>query len=372
MRFLGWVFVFLFAINSVAARAEKLDEQEKLQKIKKDITESKQKLKETRIKQQEVLGKLVVIKQELKQANQKISRAKEKIQTNESKIGRLTEELNRHEEDLQMKSGVLERRIREMYKNSGVSYIELLFASSSMSDFLTRFYFFEKIIGQDSSLIKGIRRDLDDAKDKRTVLSSRTQEIKELAQVVIEQKNKIAVQAEEKKKALDELKQREKEYENKIAEEEKSSAELEVLIRKKMAEMSRGGVYAHGSGAFIWPLHGRITSRYGAYRRYGRMHRHTGVDIAASYGSPILAADTGQVIFAGWWDGYGKAIVIDHGRGRATVYGHMSRLYMQAGNQAVKGQTIGLEGNTGNSTGPHLHFEFRKNGVPVNPMPFLP
>ena len=98
---------------------------------------------------------------------------------------------------------------------------------------------------------------------------------------------------------------------------------------------------------------------------------HTGLDIANKHGTPIRAADAGEVIFSGWWDGYGKAIVIDHGRRTTTVYGHMSRIYKKVGAIVAKGQTIGLVGSTGYSTGPHLHFEVRKNGKPVNPIKFL-
>jgi len=368
MRFLSGVLL-LFLLMSQAGSE---NVQEKLQVIKKELTESREKLKETKKQQAEVLGKLVVITQELKQANHQLKRAKEKIQTNESRIGELTVELRHAEEDLEQKSGILERRVREAYKNSGVNYLDLFFTSRSMSDFINRLYYFEKIIGQDASLIRDIKGSLQETKEKREVIAGRTQEIKELAQVIAEQKTKIAEQAEGKKKAFEQLKQRRAEYENKIAELERSSRELEVLIQKKMAERSRAGIVAHGSGALSWPLQGRLTSRFGAYRRMGGSHRHTGIDIAAPYGTPILAADSGEVIFSGWWDGYGKAIVIDHGRGRTTVYGHMSRLYLQTGATVVKGQTIGLEGSTGYSTGPHLHFEVRKNGVPVNPMTYLP
>jgi len=374
MKFLGFALVILAAVSWgwEPGKAWAANEQEKLLTIRKQIDESKEKLKQTRQQQQEVLGKLVVIKQELKQANQKLNRAKEKIQLNESKIGQLSVELRRNEEDLQQKAGTLERRMREIYKSSAINYLDLLFASDSMSDFLTRFYFFEKIITQDVNLIRGIKEDLESTKGKRDVLADRTKEIKVLAQVVAEEKKKIAEQAEEKRKAFDQLKEREEEYEKQIAELERSSSELESLIRKKVAERSKAGLVAHGSGVLEWPLQGRITSRYGAYRRSGRAHRHTGLDIAAPYGTPIHAADAGEVIFSGWWDGYGKAMVIDHGRGRTTVYGHMSRIYLQAGVPVVKGQTIGLVGSTGYSTGPHLHFEVRKNGTPTNPMALLP
>lgn len=368
----GLVFLGVSLGLGGQAFCETASEQEKLQTIQQEITESKEKLKQTREKRQKSLGKLVSIKKELKQASQKLVQAKEKIVQNQSKISQLTQELKYREEDLNMKTGLLGRRIREAYKNSGISYVDLLFASQSMSDLMTRFYFFEKIISQDANVMQAIKSEMSAVKNKKENLYGRTREIKELAQVVVEQKNKIAVAMEEEKKSYDELSEREQEYQKKIAELEKSSSELEVLIRKKMAERGQKALAAKGSGTLMWPLQGRITSRYGAYRRMGGSHRHTGVDIAAPFGTPIYAADSGEVIFSGWWDGYGKAIVIDHGRNRSTVYGHMSRIYLQAGVPVSKGQTIGLEGSTGYSTGPHLHFEYRINGKPVNPMPYLP
>ncbi|HVN67737.1 MAG TPA: peptidoglycan DD-metalloendopeptidase family protein, partial [Candidatus Sulfotelmatobacter sp.] len=348
------------------------DANSKLQNIQQELEASKQKLKLTKEQQADVLGKLVVITQELRQANRKLTRAKGKIEENTSKIGEMTVVLRHTEEDLRQKADVLKKRVREAYKSGGANYLELLFASRSMADFLNRFYYFEKVIARDSKMIVGVKEDIQQTKVAKQVLSERNQEIKQLVGVIADEKQKIAEQAEEKKKALEELNQREEETVNKIAELEKSSRDLEVMIQKKMVERSQSGLVAHGSGTFIWPLIGRITSPYGAYRRNLRGHFHTGIDIAAPYGTPIMAADAGTVIFAGWWDGYGKAIVIDHGHGLATVYGHMSRLYPSAGATVAKGQTIGLEGSTGYSTGPHLHFEVRKNGVVQNPNRYLP
>ncbi|MDD5593374.1 MAG: peptidoglycan DD-metalloendopeptidase family protein [Candidatus Margulisbacteria bacterium] len=352
------------------ARAESLDEQEKLKLIQKELKTSQEKLKLTKEQKQEVLGKLVVITQELKKANRSLNKAKEKIQANESKIGELVVEQKKTEEDLSKKSGKLELRVREAFKNGGLNYLDLLFASQSMSDFLNRLYFFEKVIARDASLIMGVREDLRATRSQQQQLTGRTREIKELAQVIAENKKKIAEQADEKKKVFEELKVRESEYAAKIAELEKSSRELEVMIQRKMAERSRSGQKIQSTGELVWPLKGRITLRFGA--RHRLQGRHTGIDIAAPYGSPIVAADSGEIIFAGWWDGYGKAVVIDHGKGRATVYAHMSRIYPTVGALVAKGQTIGLEGTTGYSTGPHCHFEVRINGVPTNPEKFLP
>jgi murein DD-endopeptidase MepM/ murein hydrolase activator NlpD len=121
------------------------------------------------------------------------------------------------------------------------------------------------------------------------------------------------------------------------------------------------------TGYFNYPARGTITSRFGP--RWGGFH--TGVDIAAPYGSPIYASDGGTVIFAGWESGYGYLVKIDHHNGYVTYYGHASKLLVKAGDKVEKGQKIALVGATGHATGPHVHFEVRKNGVPLDPMRFL-
>lgn len=122
-----------------------------------------------------------------------------------------------------------------------------------------------------------------------------------------------------------------------------------------------------GTGTFSYPARGSISSRYGM--RWGR--RHTGIDIAASYGSPVKASDGGVVTWVGWEGGYGKLIKIDHGGNFVSYYGHLSKYNVKVGQKVYKGEKIGAVGNTGNSTGPHLHFEIRKNGVVKNPLTYL-
>ena len=233
---------------------------------------------------------------------------------------------------------------------------------------------FGKIIEGDAKLINEISSDYQLFRQKKEKLVVVTEDIKDLAQEIGEKRKEIATKAEEEKGVLSDLKERREEYEKKIAELEKSSEELTRVIQAKMAERKKSGIYAKGSGSLDWPLRGRLTSNFG-YRRHpiwGGRHMHTGIDIAAPYGEVIRAADGGEVLFSGWWDGYGKAVVIDHGKSISTVYGHMSRIYVQNGNKISKGQIIGLVGSTGYSTGPHCHFEVRVNGKPKNPMGFLP
>jgi murein DD-endopeptidase MepM/ murein hydrolase activator NlpD len=121
------------------------------------------------------------------------------------------------------------------------------------------------------------------------------------------------------------------------------------------------------AAGLIWPVQGVLTSNYGM--RWGRMHE--GIDIGASSGTPIYAAASGTVMYAGWEGGYGNLTVIDHGNGLATAYGHQSQLAVSNGQVVTRGQVIGYVGSTGHSTGPHLHFEVRVNGSPNDPLSYL-
>ncbi|KPJ68292.1 hypothetical protein AMJ44_06740 [candidate division WOR-1 bacterium DG_54_3] len=387
MKILAAAFLLVFACSH-GAPAEKLPRQQQnaeltgyqveaepeeleLKAIQERLQKSKKELKKTREEEEAVLGRLVVITKELKRTKDNLYFTQKKINANENQIKTLTSELYETEKDLRGKEKKLNERTKEVFKSSGLNYLELLISSGSMSDFLNRVYFFRKIINYDARLVEGIRADVKRAKQRRVLLKNKTWEIRSLAKVIAEKKEEIASQAEEKEQIYKSLKQRREEYEARIAELEKSSKELEVLILKKMAARKGGRVL--GSGELAWPLQGRLTSRFG-YRRHpfwGGRHFHTGIDIANKQGTPVKAADSGEIIFSGWWDGYGKAVVVDHGRMTTTVYAHLSRIYKGVGAVVAKGQIIGLVGSTGYSTGPHLHFEVRKNGKPVNPLEFL-
>jgi murein DD-endopeptidase MepM/ murein hydrolase activator NlpD len=134
-----------------------------------------------------------------------------------------------------------------------------------------------------------------------------------------------------------------------------------------LSRLPKAGSGVSPSG-FVWPLQGVLTSGYGP--RWGRMH--TGIDIAAPSGTPIHAAKAGEVIFTGWLGGYGNAVILDHGEGVATLYGHQSRIATTEGQVLNQGDVLGFVGTTGHSTGNHLHFEIRVDTKPRNPRPYLP
>lgn len=131
---------------------------------------------------------------------------------------------------------------------------------------------------------------------------------------------------------------------------------------------SETAVSRDGDNRFIWPTSGEISSPFGY--RWGRLHE--GIDIANDQGTPVKAARNGKVTFAGWYGGYGNAVMIDHGQEIVSLYGHLAKYYVQVGQIVQRGQSIAAMGNTGDSTGPHLHFEIRRQGTPVNPLGLLP
>ncbi len=149
---------------------------------------------------------------------------------------------------------------------------------------------------------------------------------------------------------------------------EEASAELAARIRSAQGtgSASSGSGAAPASG-FVWPVDGPITSSFGL--RWGRMHE--GIDIGVGFGTPIRAAAAGTVIHAGWLGGYGNLVVVDHGGGLSTAYGHQQEIYVSSGQQVDQGTVLGEVGSTGNSTGPHLHFEVRVNGSAVDPLGYL-
>ena len=149
------------------------------------------------------------------------------------------------------------------------------------------------------------------------------------------------------------------------------------MINNEVNKTQKEGVSIAVSGGFVKPVNGKITSPFGwrVHPIFKRKIFHSGVDIAVPYGTPIKSANSGRVMFVGWYSGYGKVVIIDHGSingtPTTTLYAHMSQTIAKQGGNVAKGQVIGKVGTTGYSTGPHLHFEVRQKGNPVNPMNFV-
>ena len=281
--------------------------------------------------------------------------------------------------DLEKKHKVLEKRVRDIYINGQISYIDVLFGAKDFSDFLTRMDLLKRVISHDSNLINevlGYQKEITEI-GKQLEADKKIQE--DLAAKAELAKN-IKLEKVAKQQALIDRMNSDKEvfdrqYDEKMA----ASAEITKLIEQKryreqvaaMQSQYTGNV--SGSGTMIWPVSGEITSPFGwrTHPIFGSQIFHSGIDIGAEYGTPIVAAQNGIVIEAGWIGGYGNTVMIDHGGGVVSLYGHNQSLAVDVGQSVSQGQVVSYCGSTGNSTGPHCHFEVRLNGEPVSPYNYL-
>src|SRR2546421_4313074 len=262
-------------------------------------------------------------------------------------------------------------RAVQSYMRPEASLLQDLLKSASLAEASRRLAFLNHLQGASNALLdqyKGVRSDLAAAKQQ---LNAATAESTRRAREQTQAKDRLVAAQAQQEAAHTELN-------NRIADLQRESAQLAIedgkiqaLLRSQAAAnaatLARSGKGLKSLSGFIWPIHGPVTSEFGP--RWGGFH--PGIDIGMDTGTPIAAAKRGVVSFAGWNDGgYGNFVIIDHGDGTATAYAHQSRIGCSVGQVVAQGQTIGYVGSTGNSTGPHLHFEIRVNGVAQNPRNF--
>jgi murein DD-endopeptidase MepM/ murein hydrolase activator NlpD len=276
---------------------------------------------------------------------------------------------------------ILEGRVRAIYIHGQPDVLSVLVSAQSFGDAIDRYEFVNRIGLQDQR----IARQVEDAKAKAaakrratartrrlaaasvSIISARTEEARVVRDELVASRDTLAAARRLKRSALTNARETREEYLEEVAALQAQSAELAAAIRNAQASAGPTGSGVLSAAGFIWPLNGTVTSGYGW--RWGRLHE--GVDIAAPSGTPIWAAAAGTVIYAGWLGGYGNLVVVDHGNGLATAYAHASALLMSVGQSVGQGETVALVGSTGNSSGPHLHFEVRVNGSAVDPLLYL-
>jgi murein DD-endopeptidase MepM/ murein hydrolase activator NlpD len=263
---------------------------------------------------------------------------------------------------------VLGRRLVEIYQAGRPDIVTVILNSKGFADLLERGEFMRRINEQDTRVINAVRVAKARAKKAADRLAELEERQQRITAAVLAQRNEVASikirladARASRRVTLEGVQGRRSELEDHLKALEKEEAKISGTLA------NAGGPIRRGSGRFIWPINGTFTSPFGM--RWGRLH--AGIDIAAPVGTPIRAADSGTVQIASWYGGYGNYTCIGHGGGVSTCYGHQSSIGVSVGQNVSQGQVIGACGSTGNSTGPHLHFEIRINGSPVDPMGYL-
>jgi murein DD-endopeptidase MepM/ murein hydrolase activator NlpD len=276
---------------------------------------------------------------------------------------------------------VLEQRVRDAYMSEPPDALAFIVSASSFSEVIDNYEFVQRIGAQDRRIAHEVQDAKEDAAAERqatvrtkalttatvSVISARTAEARQLRDRLAARRDDVAAAQSLKQSALADLGASRThdlaEVESLAAE----SASLAAAIQSAQSSAGSSGTGAPSASGFIWPVNGPVVSGFGM--RWGRMHE--GIDIAVSSGTPIHAAAAGTVIHAGWLGGYGNLVVVDHGDGLSTAYAHASAILVGVGQHVSQGETLSLVGSTGNSTGPHLHFEVRVNGSAVDPLAYL-
>jgi peptidoglycan DL-endopeptidase CwlO len=274
---------------------------------------------------------------------------------------------------------LLANRLVEIYKSDAPDVVTVVLESDGFTDLLEQAEFMERVSKDDARIIERVTKTKLDAAASEARLEKLEKRAEEVAKAIegqvqqvvsvktqlVDRRNSFQAVRADKADLLASTRASRQELEEHVASLEKEQSA--ILARLQGSSSPAAGPVQQGSGGLIWPLSGPVTSGFGY--RWGRLH--AGVDIAVPEGTPIRAAASGSVAIAGWVGGYGNYTCIQHAGSLSTCYGHQSSIGVSVGQSVSQGQVIGASGNTGNSTGPHLHFETRINGNPVDPMGYL-
>ncbi len=295
-------------------------------------------------------------------------------------------ELKAAQERLQSREKVFYKRVRDIYINGRLSYLDVVVGSKDFSDFANRMEMLKRILQADMELINTIKTEREEIASKKAKLEADRAKVLELEKVAQEKQTIINQKKAERQavleRAMNDRDTAERAYNELMA----SSASITAMLQQRAAERaaaaaaasqgSGGGAtttWVQGTGQLAAPVNAPITSDFGwrIHPIYGTSRLHAGTDFGVDEGTPVHAADGGVVVEAGWISGYGYTVIIDHGNGMSTLYAHNSDVAVSPGQTVSKGQVVSYSGNTGGSTGPHLHFEVRINGEPTDPMGYL-
>lgn len=358
---------------SVTGTALADDLEDQLADLQRQAEEQQAKTNEASAKVESVSERLRQIQEELRVATAEYKEVKGQLDSVKDKISDNTELLQKTEADLKVKNKKLQQRVRDIYINGQISYVDVLFGAKDFADLMTRMDVLKRIIKHDYDLIMKVKEEKATVENTRAQLEKDKAEAEVLVADAQAKKAKVEDKESEQQLLLDQAiydrDTSERMYEEIMA----ASQEVANMIRRShMSSAGYSGAPA-GAGGMIWPISGPITSEFGwrTHPIFGTARFHSGLDIGGDYGMPIYAAASGTVIYAGWISGYGNAVIIDHGGGVTTLYGHNDSLNVSEGENVAQGQVIAMCGSTGNSTGPHCHFEVRENGEPVSPYGYL-
>ena len=375
---LQYFCVFVFANDSITneitnnttnsitddLERQKEDVENKIEEANTQLEYVQGELSNTMLKVQETEDKILKYQKEVDELG-------EKMETLQKSIDESTAKLQIASQNYEEKSDLLAKRLVAMYEAGDTQYLDVLLKSNSITEFISRYYIIQEVAEYDSILINELEQEKNNIETTKQKLENEQAEIK-----IIKAKN------EQTTIVLSNMQTLQKSYISKLSENEKKLQKQITEYKNDQAEIERQILLAtnvidpdiqYTGGEMLWPvaISGTVvTSDYGTREHpiQGVVKEHTGIDIGNTpTGSPVVAAADGVVTYAGWLGGYGNCVMINHGEGVVTLYGHGNKILTSVNKKVKQGETIMEVGSTGNSTGPHLHFEVRVNGICTSP-----
>ncbi len=344
----------------------------------KAAIEQKRKATNAKIRKLKILEGLE--KNKLYKNQQKLENATSNLRYSQSQYRQLESQLNQMERDYSKSVAEYNAQntrykghIRQVYKQQRRGMFELLFLAQDLNELLDTIYFEKIILKKDYARMQAIKMKSEGLMKMKAEIENKKRVLAQSIQSINSQQKTIKNAIAQNQNMIYKLKTDRAAYERAERELAKQSASLQTMISK-----NTGATNVHvSSAAFLKPISGRITSPFGwrTHPIFNSRTFHSGVDIGGPNYGNIVASNSGKVIYSGWYGGYGKVVILDHGvvngKPTTTLYAHMSSILVNNGQQVQKGQVIGKEGTTGYSTGPHCHFEVRINGKPNNPLNYI-
>ena len=361
VSFLVMLFSVLFAVTDYSYSSST-----KLQ-------ETKQKINKLKVLEKKEMNKLNKNQIKLENAERELNYSKARYSSTENKIAQLELDYNRALADYNNVDYRVRNRISQIYKHHTNGLVSLLLSSEDINDLLDHIYFQNLISKRDKEVFDNVRTKARNIANLKYNMEMQRDSLRRSINDINYQQKSIQKAINDNEKYIQKLKTDRSTFEKAEKELAKNSSNIENMLSK----MSKTTETVSTSGAFMRPISGPITSSFG-YRIHPIFKRrifHSGIDIGGPNGGAVKAANNGKVVYAGWYGGYGKVVILDHGNYNGspttTLYAHLSSYNVSVGQYVVKGQVLGKEGSTGYATGPHVHFEVRVNGQPRNPSNYI-
>jgi len=355
--------------------------EEELEQVKQQREDTQEKIEEAKAAEKRYIGEVSTVEGQLLVAlaeqddlrNQHAD-AKAKVEKTIAELAVKEEELTTIETELDESIRILNERVTYTYKNGSNHILELLLDVDNFVQFTSNLKLVNLFATQGNDNVRQVK----DKKNAVMTIKKVMMDLKEDQEEYEQEISDLVYESEVKTEQIEGLYHQKQNllYQTRLNKEELIELEQELADKEeeliKILESYKYGMPP--SGKLLWPASGILTSGFG-YRVHpilGINRFHSGIDIGSAYGTPVIAAAGGEVIQAGYFGGYGYSVMLYHGGGYATWYAHLSSINVSIGQMVERGKLVGRVGSTGLSTGPHLHFEIRINGVPQNPMGFLP